>query len=79
MELGLRDRVFFEPTSKVLNFGNGERLAANTKATVPAHLFGHELNIEVYIVPGSAPLLVSRPGMEAWGVSLDLRGKRTFV
>ena len=73
--LGLKDSIEQHDADKVFRFGNGDRLQSRTMVRFPVKVLGHEKTLDVYLVPGSTPLLVARPVLEKWGAILDFRKK----
>ena len=77
---GLNDRVEEAKSDKTFKFGNGATLSALKMVRFPIKMYGQETELEVHIIPGETPLLLSRDTLARWGVIQDFRNaKVTFV
>ena len=61
------------PTYKKLRFGDSKVEAALFEAVFPIHIFGTAQTGSVHVVPGTAPLVFSRPFLEKIGMVIDFR------
>jgi len=69
----LLDKVQKETCERTFRFGNGESLVAKMKVQIPVQIYGKDKTMEIFLVPGSTPLLVSRVCFEEWGLVLDFK------
>ena len=65
---GLGDRVEYERCNRVFKFGNDQMSTAKHMVTFPVKPHGVERLLSVFVVPGSAPLLLARAVLSDWGI-----------
>ena len=65
-------------TDEIFKFGNNGRLKALFRVEVPVGLYGKQARLDVCVVAGQTPLLVSRATMVKLGLSIDF-GNQTVT
>ena len=76
---GKLDAVLTEPSNRRFRFGGGQVLGAKFQVTFDVRVLGTDQRLTVHIVPGSTPLLIARPDLEAWGLIIDFRNKKALL
>lgn len=60
-------------------FGNGNHEMSQQAARTPIYVGGRRGQLKAAIAQGSAPLLISRPAMQALKATIDFAGNRLMV
>ena len=74
-KIGDYDAVIYSRCNRTFRFGNGEVLKATVKAHLRVWILGRRKHIEVHLVPGGTPFLISRACMEEWKIMIDYSTK----
>ena len=74
-KIGDYDAVLYSRCNRTFRFGNGEVLKATVKAQLRVWILGRRKHIEVHLVPGGTPFLISRACMEEWKIMIDYSTK----
>ncbi len=62
---GRLDSVITEPSSRRFRFDSGLLLTGKFQATFDVKVFGSAQKLTVHVVPGSTPMFIARPDVEA--------------
>eukprot|EP00434_Breviolum_minutum_P015613 symbB.v1.2.013753.t1/scaffold976.1/size149240/6 len=74
-EAGEHTPILYHRAVRKFKFGNGEISTATAQAGLEVYVLGKKQWIDVFLVPGSTPFLVSRKCLEDWGIEVSFSKK----
>lgn len=74
-EAGEHTPILYHRAVRKFKFGNGETSTATAQAGLEVYVLGKKQWIDVFLVPGSTPFLVSRKCLEDWGIEVSFSKK----
>ena len=74
-EAGERTPILYHRVVRKFRFGNGETSTATAQAGLEVYILGKKQWIDVFLVPGTTPFLVSRKCLEDWGIEVSFSKK----
>ena len=68
--------IKYDKYDKLFRFGCGKTLPSTACVSFPVKVFNTVRQLTVCLIDSDAPLLITRPTLEEWGIVCDLRNKR---
>ena len=73
------DKIDFQPSNKVFQFGGGDRYESLSRASFPASIGGRPLTITADIISADIPLLLSKDSLKKAGASIDFSNDTAHI